>query len=92
MATVKNVKVWIKNGEKRVYVDMSDGRTGCKYITGNKWQTAGTKDGSMIQAEWKAAWDMANFNGKWINVWDGVPEGFKNADTGRADRFASDGI
>ena len=95
MATVKNIKVWTKKttSERRVYVTMSDGRQGCKYITGNKWNEKNSKTGDVTQEEWKAAWTLSELNGRWTNVWDGVPEAprfFKQRDP--EDRFASDGI
>lgn len=57
MAELKSIKRWVdrKTREVRVYVSTVDGREGCKYITGNRFQAKGTVTGKLTKEDWKAA-------------------------------------
>lgn len=58
---IRDVRVWwnVEGTERRVYVHMWDGRDGCKYLTGNRWAARNSKDGTLTDAEWQAAWVLA---------------------------------
>lgn len=67
------IKVWSKkwnnsvffDEEYRIYVDMSDGRSGCLYITGNPHHPKGEIAGKLSAAEWEIAKKLSIWDGKW---------------------------
>lgn len=74
--TIKDVKVW-HNGhslpqmrEWRVYVHTTDGREGCRYVTGNKWQPKGSVDGKLTEDEWKISREIAYYDSQWHTVYE----------------------
>lgn len=55
---ISSIKVWKSPDKKetRIYVNMRGGkRSGCLYITGNRWQAAGTVGGNLTDEEWRQA-------------------------------------
>ncbi len=83
---VKAVKVWRNptKTETRIYVQMSDGREGCRYITGNPWHPRGEIEGDLTAGEWKAARRAAFWDGAWHNFphpirYNGPDEDVRNA-------------
>jgi hypothetical protein len=101
MATVMKVKVWQAqrwetiNGkatrECRVYVAMDDGREGCKYLTGNAYQKAGTITGDLTKEEWNAARAVGVLEGKWRSYY-ATPLPTKAVTTARAWRCPDCGV
>lgn len=92
---IKSIKYWLndKKTESRLYVTTSDGRRGCRYLTGNKFQPKGTKEGNLTEAEWATAKELSWVGGAWHSWYadSGYPM-VKNVDRSEPDRFASDGI
>jgi hypothetical protein len=67
---IKDVRVW-RNKTKtecRVYVHTTDGREGCKYLTGNHFQARGTMDGKLTAEDWQEAKALALVDGRWTTV------------------------
>lgn len=68
---INDVKVWHtsrypkETREYRVYVHMADGREGCLYITGNKYNAKMSTDGKLTDAEWAMAREMASDGKVW---------------------------
>lgn len=60
MANIKDIRVWTKEDETRVYVHTDDGREGCLYHTGNRWHKPGEREGRLSESEWAAARALAN--------------------------------
>lgn len=71
MAEIKDVKVWTSPDKKeyRIYVHSTDGREGCKYLTGNRWNPKGTVTGNLTSDEWKAARELAVWDKQWHTVY-----------------------
>src|SRR3990167_1105704 len=70
--TIANVKVW-KNTTKtetRIYVRAMDGREGCYYLTGNRFQTAKSCDGNLTEADWQEARKISVYDNKWHTVYE----------------------
>lgn len=57
MAEIIRIKVWNNQSrtEYRIYVEASDGREGCRYLTGNSWHKKGSQEGDLTAAEWAEA-------------------------------------
>lgn len=66
-AKISSIKVWksTKYREARIYVRMSDGREGCRYITGNPWHAAKSTDGNLTNEEWKRARGIGYYDNAW---------------------------
>lgn len=77
MTNIANIKVWWNDSktEKRVYVRTVDGRNGCYYVTGNRWNPKKTTDGKLTDAEWKEARELSVVDGKWTTVYESVLHG-----------------
>lgn len=76
---VKDVKVWTGSAflnaegktitDTRIYVHMDDGREGCLYLTGNRYEKANTKTGDLTAEEWKEARALSIWDNKWHTVY-----------------------
>ncbi len=44
-----------KTGEIRIYIETSDGREGCFYASGNRFQARNTREGTATKADWAEA-------------------------------------
>ncbi len=70
--TIKDVKVW-KNEEKtevRIYIHTTDGREGCKYLTGNRWHKKGSLEGDLTAEEYAEAKRIAVWDRTWHTVYE----------------------
>jgi hypothetical protein len=73
---VERIKVWTKNWngrdgydtETRVYIDMSDGRRGGLFVTGNPYQDAGDIDGQLTAEDIAEA--EAVCGGEWRTMYE----------------------
>ena len=79
--TIKQIKVWYNRTirdkakrEYRVYVSTRDGREGCLYLTGNRWNAKGSREGDLTAEEWAEAQRISfafSSSGKsWSTVWE----------------------
>ena len=87
---IKQVKVWSNptRTEYRIYVHTTDGRQGCKYLTGNAWNVKNSIDGKLTTEEWAeaktiAVWENSNGKRTWHTVYEHEIHGYKNVDTSR---------
>lgn len=75
MTKVTSVKVWAKNWggkggfgkEYRIYIDLSDGRRGGLFLTGNPYQEPGDIDGRITKADVAEARSLCG--GKWKTMY-----------------------
>lgn len=51
MAAIKDVRVWSRGKEVRIYVHTEDGREGVKYLTNTRWHKRG-EIGEAELGEW----------------------------------------
>lgn len=66
----EHIKVWTnpRDGKEcRIYVRTTDGREGCRYLTGNSYHAPKTNDGQLTAEEWKEARRLA-YDGKSWNT------------------------
>ena len=66
MATIKDVRVWARNNEVRIYVHTEDGREGVKYLSDTRWHKRGEIGGDLTADEWKEAKAIATRDNKWF--------------------------
>lgn len=83
---IKDIRIWRNptKTETRIYVHTTDGREGCKYITGNPWHAKGSIDGNLTAEDWAEAKSIAvweNSSGKrvWHTVYESEIHGYSNA-------------
>jgi hypothetical protein len=67
---IANIKVWSSKGEYRIYVRMLDGREGCYYLTGNRYNQPRSYDGNLTKEEWAEVRKLAVVDGKWTNRYE----------------------
>lgn len=87
---ITRIKVWVEKGETRIYVNTSEGHDGCRYVTGNKWHTKGSTDGTVTAEEWKEARALACTAGKWSSWYAPRETATTRATTSRATFTASE--
>lgn len=76
---IKEVRVWKNKNDVRVYVHTTDRREGVLYLTGNKWNAAGSVDGKLTPAEWDAAKSLAFRCGEWTTMYEDDIRLFSNS-------------
>lgn len=81
MTNIKDVRVWYSRDERkeyRIYVHTLDGREGCLYKTGNRWNPKGSVDGKLTDAEWQEARQLSLYDGKWHTLYENEIHGTRN--------------
>lgn len=81
MTSIKDVRVWHSRDarrECRIYVHTTDGREGCYYKTGNRWNPANSIDGKLTDAEWKEARALSIYDGAWHSLYESDIHGTRN--------------
>lgn len=66
MAAIKDVRVWSRGSEVRIYVHTEDGREGVKYLADTRWHKRGEIEGDLTADEWKEAKAVATRDNKWF--------------------------
>jgi hypothetical protein len=71
MARPWRVKPWhdASGTDRRIYVQMWDGREGCLYLSGNLWYPRGHRAGDLTSAEWEAARAASVRDDMWYPVY-----------------------
>lgn len=81
---IKDVKVWSRTDrgmlDSRIYVHTEDGREGCKYLTGNRWQKKGTIDGNLTDEDWAEAQKLALWDNKWHTMYANGDQNWQRQD------------
>lgn len=88
--TIKQIKVWYNRTirdkakrEYRVYVSTRDGREGCLYLTGSRWNAKGSRDGNLTAEEWAEArrisFAFSRSGNSWCTVWENEMPGVAQA-------------
>lgn len=69
---ISSIKVWKSPDKKecRVYVHTTDGREGCLYIRGNRWNPSGSIDGKLTDDEWQQARQISLRDGSWYTAYE----------------------
>ena len=65
MAAIREVKIWKKGDDVRVYINTVKNLSACIYVTGNKWNKKGAIVSDLTQEELDAARALAFRDGCW---------------------------
>lgn len=68
MAEIKDVKIWRKGSEARIYIHTMDGREACYYKTGNTWHEKESWESQLTDDEIKRAKNLAIYDKQWHNI------------------------